>query len=143
MLISEIASWSQVFRCHLITPKPVFLIPPLGFSWLQLPPCLASFSSSLISFFELLLATAAFYPELVSFLALLLYGCHPVSRVCLPPSFGLLLVAATAVSQPCLPVLRSFSPFMILYLWFLRFLCLYTFGGISRLVSHALLAFRT
>ena len=105
---------SPGYSCRPVSHVSLPLISFLSCSCLQ-PPCNPSLSP-----FSLGCSTAAtLFPE----------------RFFLLP-FGLLLVAATAVSP------RSWQsfPFMILYLWFL---CLYTFGRISHLVSHALLAYRT
>ena len=60
--------------------------------------------------------------------------------MCFPSLSSFFLGCSWLQLSPCLPVLSSFSPFMILYLWFL---CLYTFWRHLRVVSHALLAYRT
>ena len=117
LLISEIANWSQIFRCHLTTPKPVFLFLATA--------ALSRKLLSLLDFlFELLLATAALYPKLVSFLAGLLYGCHPVSRVCLPPSFWAALGCSYRRVSPFLAVFLSLRSYIFGF-----YVCF--FGGIS------------
>ena len=75
------------------------LISFLSCSWLQ-PPCIPSLSSFSLSSLPL----PPCFPSLSS--SFLLGGCWQLS--------------------PCFPVLSSFSPFMILYLWFLYlFMCSY------------------
>ena len=89
-----------------------FVIRLLGFSWLQLPPCQATLCSWL---------QPPCIPSLSSF---------SLSSLPLPPCFPSLsssfLLGGCWQLSPCFPVLSGFSPFMILYLWFLYlFMCSY------------------
>ena len=115
LLIPEITGrWRLVFQACLpswfafwaspgYSCRPVKLLSSfisfLSCSWLQ-PPCIPSLSSFSLSSLPL----PPCFPSLSS--SFLLGGCWQLS--------------------PCFPVLSSFSPFMILYLWFLYlFMCPY------------------
>ena len=120
---------------YLITPKAVFLLdspvqPLFSFSWLQLPPCLASFSPPWFPFWA-----ALGYSRLVSQACLLSFWAALRLPPCFPSLSSFFLLGCCWQLSPCLPVLSSFSP-----LWS----CIFGFYVcISRLVSHALLAYRT
>ena len=123
--ISEIASWSQIFRCHLYNSQTGL---PSWFPFWASP----GYSCCPVS--------QASLPPWFPFWAALRWAALRLPPCFLSLSSSFLLGCSWLQLPPCLPVLSSFSPDMILYLWLL---CLYTFGGISRLVFHALLAYRT
>ena len=166
LLISEIAAWS-LHRCHLVSQT---CLPSWFPFWVVSHPSWFPFWAALGC--RCRLVSQASLPSWFPFWAALGCRCRLVSQACLCSwlpfwaALGRLVSQACLLSRsaastaailflelsssfllgcswlqllPCFPVLSSFSPFM-LYLWFL---CLYIFGGISRLVSRALLAYRT